>query len=74
MPRKISFPKRVFNNAEKKLFSLRMPTDLKSVLERYARENGLTLTQLILIILDRFGQEIEPRPPNKRQNTKALAK
>lgn len=43
----------------KKTFLIRMPSNLKAVLEDEAKRKGLTLTSLILIILNAYADSLK---------------
>lgn len=54
---KYLIPKREFTEGERKVISIRVPNELKMILEEISSDKGRTLTDLILTVLDQYAQQ-----------------
>lgn len=53
---KYNIPKRNYCDGPKKMISIRLPENLMKEIDRLARENGWTTTDLISTVLDQYVQ------------------
>lgn len=54
---KYSIPDRKYSSGEKKMVSMRLPSDLMKVLGEIAEKKQWPLTEVVVTVLDQFAQQ-----------------
>lgn len=55
--RKYNIPGRKYANGEKKMVSMRLPSDLIKVLNEIAEKKQWPLTEIVVTVLDQYAQQ-----------------